>query len=112
MALGRGDAEAVDAWFAEYKNIPSSDVNNLAKHFSSIGHFSQVVWKSTTAVGCDNYVCPNPFVISGGSPKNKYQNVAMATCEYSPAGNVGGMYSFDVPPDMVTSLLQSRQSRP
>ncbi|KAJ5793874.1 hypothetical protein N7457_000473 [Penicillium paradoxum] len=46
------------------------------------GHFSQVVWKSTTEVGCATAEC------SGQAP--------ITVCNYSPPGNYGGMYAENV----------------
>lgn len=41
------------------------------------GHYTQIVWKSTTQVGCASVVCNDQF-------KSNY-----FICSYSPAGNVG-----------------------
>jgi uncharacterized protein YkwD len=47
------------------------------------GHFTQVVWKSTTQVGCGLAQCTDG---------------AMLVCNYSPAGNMDGGYVENVPP--------------
>jgi uncharacterized protein YkwD len=47
------------------------------------GHFTQVVWKSTTQVGCGIAQCTDGAIL---------------VCNYSPAGNMQGAYVENVPP--------------
>lgn len=47
------------------------------------GHFTQVVWKSTTQIGCGLAQC-------GGDD--------LLVCNYSPPGNYAGQYVENVPP--------------
>jgi pathogenesis-related protein 1 len=49
---------------------------------SNCGHYTQLVWRDTTAVGCAVTVCPtvNGF---GGGP------YAVEVCNFSPGGNYG-----------------------
>lgn len=57
-----------------------------------IGHFTQIVWKGSTSVGCAEYDCgkyPQP----AGRAWNKY-----IVCEYSDPGNFGGRYKENVFP--------------
>ena len=45
--------------------------------FGDIGHFTQMVWRSTTALGC------------GVATKElQFYNLAYSVCRYDPAGNV------------------------
>lgn len=50
------------------------------------GHFSQLVWKSTTSVGCGRSACDG----RGGVPG------WLVVCEYWPAGNVEGEFGEEV----------------
>jgi len=57
-----------------------------------IGHFTQIVWKGTTSVGCAEVDCgkyPQP----AGRAWNKY-----IVCNYSDPGNFGGRYKENVFP--------------
>lgn len=66
-------ADAVNAWVGEKKNYNGQPIGQ--GNFGSYGHYTQVVWKATTEVGCGYAKC-------GG-------NVIM-TCNYNPAGNITG----------------------
>lgn len=71
-----GGAAPVDAW---YNEISSYDYSNPG-YSSATGHFTQVIWKSTTQLGCAYVTCDNAW--------RQY-----TICEYSPAGNVVGTTS-------------------
>ncbi|ORY85661.1 CAP domain-containing protein, partial [Protomyces lactucae-debilis] len=73
---------AVQLWYDEI-----SQYNYASPGFSSAtGHFTQVVWKGTTQVGCawdrgyDDYTANHRFL----------------TCEYSTPGNYGGQFASQV----------------
>ncbi|KAF6764232.1 CAP domain-containing protein [Ephemerocybe angulata] len=51
-------------------------------------HYTQVVWKSTTQVGCAVATCNG---LLGGSGADKFY-----VCEYNPAGNVIGKFAENV----------------
>ena len=51
------------------------------------GHFTQLVWAGSTAVGCGAAVCDMGVMQS-----------LMLVCNYSPAGNVPGEYAANVQP--------------
>ncbi|QPG75025.1 hypothetical protein FOA43_002365 [Brettanomyces nanus] len=70
------DAGAVDAWYDEISNYNYSDPQFAEDN----GHFTQLVWKSSTRLGCGYKYC---------SPTYGYYIV----CNYQPAGNV--IYSGD-----------------
>jgi hypothetical protein len=61
LALGHKDAiEAVDAWIVERK-----DYNFQKGDFAmNTGHFTQVVWKGTTKLGCAQKMCELGLYVS------------------------------------------------
>ncbi|KAF9567048.1 hypothetical protein EC968_003517 [Mortierella alpina] len=70
LAAGYSDFKsAIDAWYGEYIyydfNMPGFAMNT--------GHFTQVVWKSTTSIGCAKKECPRWTIY---------------ICNYDPAGNI------------------------
>lgn len=75
-----GFEAAIDAWYAE-----ESQYNYGRGGFSSAtGHFTQLVWRDTTRLGCAyNFSC----------------GMKTYVCNYSPPGNVmGAGWSQQVPP--------------
>ncbi|KAK5109757.1 hypothetical protein LTR62_006597 [Meristemomyces frigidus] len=76
---------AIDAWADE-----ESKYNYRHPGFhESTGHFTQLVWKSTTSVGCAATQCDNAAVGNGAKGW-------LMVCEYSPPGNVGGEFREEV----------------
>jgi glioma pathogenesis-related protein 2 len=70
----------VDSWYREIK-----DYNFKRQGFSSrTGHFTQVVWKNTTEIGCGKSVSS-----SGG---------IFVVCNYNPPGNFMGRFEKNVLP--------------
>lgn len=69
--------DAMEAWYDEYK-----DYDYAAGQFGeTTGHFTQMVWVSTTSVGCALDACNGrPFLV----------------CEYYPRGNVIGWFTENV----------------
>ena len=57
--------------------------------FSLWGHFTQMVWKKTTSVGCHVQYCP-PGTMSPN------MGAFFSVCNYSPPGNMGGAYGENV----------------
>lgn len=81
LAIGYSPVGSVDAWYDEIK-----DYNYANPGFSeSTGHFTQVVWKSSTKVGC--------AVKSCGGVWGDY-----VICSYDPAGNFLGEFAQNVAP--------------
>ncbi|KAF7791926.1 hypothetical protein EIP86_002952 [Pleurotus ostreatoroseus] len=82
LAAGTGSsydiAAAVKSWTDE---VSEYDPNNPVP-----SHFTQVVWKASTQVGCAEAQCSGIFAASFGLAK-------YFVCEYSPQGNVIGEFA-------------------
>lgn len=78
-----GITDAINDWMAE-----ASDYNPNSPTFS---HFTQVVWKSTTQLGCAVHTCA-PGTIFDAS----YGTSQFIACEYNPPGNVEGEFADNV----------------
>jgi len=82
LAAGTGDytsQDAVNDWVSEASQY---DPNNPVA-----SHFTQVVWKSTTQLGCAVATCSGIFPESYGAAQ-------YYVCEYDPAGNIEGDGEF------------------
>lgn len=65
----------------EINYYPAYGVEPDMSNFEKWGHYSQIVWKSTTSVGCATQYCPNGLA-NVGSGVSPYFTV----CNYSPPG--------------------------
>ncbi|KAJ1287639.1 hypothetical protein BS78_02G026100 [Paspalum vaginatum] len=72
-------SDAVGSWVAE-KQYYDHDTNSCAAG-QTCGHYTQVVWSDSTAIGCARVVCDN----SGG---------VFIICSYNPPGNVVGQSPY------------------
>ena len=70
---------AVDSW---YNEIGAYNFNNPG-FGSTTGHFTQVIWRASTQLGCAKATCGN---------------YDYWVCRYAPAGNVTGQFPANVPP--------------
>ncbi|CCO28625.1 Fruiting body protein SC7 [Rhizoctonia solani AG-1 IB] len=77
-----GVAAAVGAWNAESKDYNPSNPQP--------SHWTQVVWKSTTKVGCALATCAPGTIFPANYNANYY------VCNYSPYGNVLGQFPQNV----------------
>jgi pathogenesis-related protein 1 len=66
--------QVVDSWGAENKDYNYQ--TNTCKKGQICGHYTQVVWRDTTQVGCGKAVCSD--------------NSQVWVCQYSPTGNYVG----------------------
>ncbi|NEQ68309.1 MAG: secretion protein [Symploca sp. SIO2D2] len=77
--------QAVTSWYNEV-----SDYDYANPGFSGkTGHFTQVVWKNSTELGC---AAAQGVKTLGGNQYNAYYVV----CQYSPAGNFQGQFPDNV----------------
>lgn len=85
LAAGTGNgytiASAVKSW--------TDEVSQYNRSNPQPSHFTQVVWKATTQVGCAFKDCSGIFEPSFGLAH-------FHVCEYSPAGNVIGEFAQNV----------------
>lgn len=70
-----------------YYPLPWGEDSPNMSNFEQWGHFSQIVWKDTTSIGCATYECSTLENVS--SDVEPYFTV----CNYYPAGNYQGEYS-------------------
>jgi len=69
---------AVESWAAEKKDYKGGTIDaNLVA-----GHYTQIIWRKTTEIGCGLAVCPA-------------KNYVIAVCNYNPPGNYEGESPFD-----------------
>lgn len=71
---------AIQAWYDEVTDYSFTSPG----YSSSTGHFTQLVWKSSTRLGCAVASCNG----TNGTPGK------FLVCEYSPAGNILGRKYF------------------
>ena len=77
-------ADVANDWYSENVNYNYNTGN--AKNNGVIGHFTQLVWKSTKNIGC---------AVAVGA-WNGYKNSYYVGCNYFPGGNVLGQYTKNV----------------
>lgn len=67
----------------------SSEVKDYNPSSPKASHFTQMVWKSTTQIGCAIASCDGIF-------DPKYGKARFHVCEYKSPGNVSGQYGSNV----------------
>ncbi|XP_041376901.1 cysteine-rich secretory protein 3-like [Gigantopelta aegis] len=76
----RGQTKTMLAfWFSEIVDYTYS--NNSCKPRRSCGHYKQIVWHNTTAVGCGFKFCPQAKNI-------RTKSIYIVVCNYGPEGNL------------------------
>jgi pathogenesis-related protein 1 len=74
------DKKVVDSWGSEKQWYDYASNSCNAPAGKACGHYTQVVWKETTEVGCANAVCDD------------FSQVWV--CNYAPAGNMQGQKPY------------------
>ena len=74
------EADAVGSWVSEKQWYAYPANTCSAPQGKACGHYTQVVWKATTEVGCGKAVCAD--------------KTQVWVCNYSPAGNVVGQKPY------------------
>jgi len=87
LAAGTGIFKIPDAVKLWTDEVSSYDPNKPVP-----SHFTQVVWKSTTQLGCFVKICNNSNMFDLA----KFGPTTFVVCEYSPPGNVIGQFSENV----------------
>jgi pathogenesis-related protein 1 len=84
--VGSGTPQSVvQSWAAEAQNYDyATDTCS-----SACGHYTQLVWRATTAVGCARATCTG-----ASSPFGNNQNWEFWVCDYDPGGNILGQKPY------------------
>jgi hypothetical protein len=74
----------------DYFPTPYGSASPIMSDFEKWGHFSQIVWKGTTHVGCATVMCDQLGNVDSSS------SMPFTVCNYSPPGNYDGEYADNV----------------
>lgn len=89
-------------YFKPYFGMASPDMST----FDQWGHFTQILWKGTSEVGCATVVCDSlgnvdarsalPFTVCNYSPPGKFEWMQCVTRSNVCPGNMKGAYAENV----------------
>jgi pathogenesis-related protein 1 len=81
--------DAVSSWSSEAADYTYSPTGGSCAAGDECGHFTQLAWRTTTAVGCAVQQCTtnSPFGES-------FPDYALVVCDYTPAGNWSGVAPY------------------
>lgn len=82
LAAGTGNEVNIAQEFQMWADEASLYDFNNPGYRNETGHFTQVVWKGTTSIGCAWKTCAPGTVFDA-----EYGNSLLLVCEYSPRGN-------------------------
>jgi len=78
---------AVEGWYNEIKDYNFKTGKHLPGHEQkAIGHFTQVVWKGSTELGCGAATTPVKLKNQDGELQNA--TAVFVVCRYAPGGNI------------------------
>jgi pathogenesis-related protein 1 len=83
-------AGAVGSWIGEEQYYDHA--TNTCASGQECGHYTQIVWKSTTGVGCAKYSCTSTTNSPFGSFASGQWDFSV--CDYSPPGNFVGQSPY------------------
>lgn len=88
----RTPTETSDSWYSEIRLYDFAAPGSV----DGTGHFSQLVWKASTKLGCAMAICPATSI----SPDwGAWPTAQFVVCRYSPQGNITGAYAENVLPE-------------
>lgn len=89
LTVPRALNDSVEAWYSEvaFYNYSNPSVPTTAGE--QVGHFTQLVWASTTSVGCGIMVCPDGVFNLDGTVFWNAPNVHYVVCRQVAAGARG-----------------------
>uniref|UniRef100_A0A2C9KP57 SCP domain-containing protein n=1 Tax=Biomphalaria glabrata TaxID=6526 RepID=A0A2C9KP57_BIOGL len=76
---------ALDAWYGEKKDYDFA--TKKCRPYAVCGHYKQVVWAKSYALGCGKRLCLKLTSVKWTSP---VPSANLVTCQYGPAGNIIG----------------------
>lgn len=92
-----------DQWYAEVNAFAGNygqaqpDYGTNMENFEQWGHFTQVVWKSTTKIGCATWRCKSvASSATDSTPMPAAYGGDVTYCNYQSPGNYGGEYAANV----------------
>jgi len=94
--------EGVDLWFNEHERYPSSAVSSYDPAESTdgqaVGHYTQLVWATTSRLGCGfvMWEAPEGWTSPGGKWFKAYYKYTV--CNYGPGGNMLGAPIYEEGP--------------
>jgi pathogenesis-related protein 1 len=80
--------EAHNSWKAEKAYFINSPINAACTAGQVCGHYTQLVWKASTAIGCAYATCATATNLPG------WTNIVIVGCRYYPAGNYLNQKAF------------------
>lgn len=80
-------AHAVASWAAEESSYDYT--SNTCATGQVCGHYTQLVWRNTTQIGCGMNLC-GTLDVDG----TNYTNVTLVVCDYAPGGNIIGQSPY------------------